>query len=596
MGILFRIVTAIFASVGLLAILLTGVVLFTVLNLDSFDSSQPQGPDQMYLALDLDQAFTEGPPQNGLNRLRLNSQNSVHDIVTALKQAKNDPRVLGVFATVSSSTLGIAQIQEIRAAVNNFRQSGKPTILFAETIGEGRNGTGAYYLAAAFEDIWLQPSGEISTTGLLIEQPFLRGLLDKIGVYPSFLQRKEFKSAAESFTNSVMSEANKEALETLQTSLFDQILGDISTDRNLSLDRLRSLVNNSPLLSAEAVEGGLVDNIGYRDKLEEAIDKDIGTRNQVTVERYLSFALPEDAPEPQKSIAIIYGAGQIVRGKTDNSPFVSSENIGSHNLSESIRNAAGNEEIAAIVLRVDSPGGSYVASDTIWHEILLAKKKGKPIIASMGNVAASGGYYISMAADHIVAEPGTITGSIGVITGKFVLEEAFEKLNINWETLKSGRNADIFSATSDFSNHAIVRMNRNLDFIYDDFTSKAAQGRGMSKEKLELLARGRVWTGSDAHKIGLIDQLGGLDDAIDYAKVAVGLESDDPVWLVPFPPPKDPLEAIIELLDQGALPLGMGVIMEYSFKLGNWIQPLLDVGRIYSSGSGVLYMDPIRVR
>lgn len=595
MRILGKLLVGLLASVGFMVIVLVGVIIYLAVQADGVSTQAAKPPDNMVLSIDLDAGLAEGQSGPDFSSFGLSRQTSLKDAIVALRRAKDDDRVKGVVATISGQSLGLAQIQEIRDVLEEFHDSGKPSFLFSETIGELSNATPAYYLASAFEEIWLQPSGGIGLTGLAVQMPFFKDLLDRIGVRANVVQRYEYKSLAENLTNTEMSEPNREALDALFGSIFDQIVSGIAQARSLEQSEILQLMSNGPLLAQEALEGGLVDRLGYRDEYDQALEDMFDEAEQVSIGRYLNFGLPDGSMKAERRVALIHAVGPIQRGEADDSPFASQAIIGSETLSAAIRSASENNDIDAILLRIDSPGGSYVASDTVWREVIKARETDKPFVVSMGNTAASGGYYIAMAADRIFAMPGTITGSIGVIVKKLVLEEAFDKLDINWTTLTYGENGAMFSATQDFSEAEWDRMNRTLDAIYEDFTTKAADGRSMPLEDMQRVARGRVWSGSDAQRAGLVDELGGLGDAIDHTKEAIGLDRDDLVQLVPYPPPKDPFEALRDALEDGGLPFGLQsavkLLLDISTFVNTYIGPYTQ-----SPDAAVLYAEPIVIR
>ncbi len=588
-----KIFLTLFASIGFLFVFASGIGIYIALSSDG--DKQAEAPASMILSLDLDAGYTEGQPPPSFSSLGVGRGTSLQDAVIALRRARDDDRVEGIVATISGQGLGLAQIQEIRDALASFRESGKPALVYSDSIGEAGGATLAYYLASAFDEIWLQPSGGVGLTGLALQQPYLKDFLDNLGLKFTAIQRYEYKTAAENLTQSDMSEENREALDAVFGSIFDSVVGGIAGSRDLTSDQVLALMANGPLLSQEALDGGLVDRLAYWDEFEARVDGEFATAEHVSLGRYLSFGLPEDAPDAEHSIAMIHAIGPIQRGEAETGPFGGDQVIGGDTLAEAIRSAAEDDDIDAILMRVDSPGGSYVASDTVWREVIKAKETGKPIIVSMGNTAASGGYFIAMAADHIFAAPGTITGSIGVIMSTLVAEEAFEKLDINWVTLTYGENGDMYTITREPTEAELARIDRTLDAIYEDFTSKAAQGRDMPARDMQRIARGRVWSGIDAERIGLVDELGGLSDAIDHTKVALGLDPDSLVRLVPYPPPKDPLETLLEALEDGELPFGLSsaikLLVSLSTTAQTWIGPYLN-----GPDGAVLYAPPIIIR
>jgi protease-4 len=548
-----KLLLGILASIGFMVVATIALGVYLVVSMDDGAPQMAAVPEKMVVTIDLDHGFDEGP-RRGFDGFRFRHGMTHQDALIAIRRAKTDPRVVGITGTISGQAHGLAQIQDLRDVIADFRTSGKKAWVYSETIGEGTPATPAYYLASAFDDVWVQPSGNVGLAGIGIEQPFFKDLLDRLGVKANVIQRKEYKSAMENLTNSTISPANREALSVMLGSLFEQFVNGIAIEREIAADDVRRLVDRGPLLAQEALEGKLIDRIGYRDEFDKAVEGEFATEDIITLGEYLNYPPPKDSPKPEKRLAVVHAIGQIVRGRDDD-PFSSNVQIASETTAEAIREAAEDEDIDAIVLRIDSPGGSYVASDTIWREVVLAKEQ-KPVIVSMGNTAASGGYFIAMPADRVFAQPATITGSIGVIMGKLVFAGAFEKLDIGWERIAFGESASTFSSINDFSAADLERLNTMIDAAYADFTTKAAQGRGKDVVELERSARGRVWTGSDALAAGLIDELGGFTRAIDYAKEKIGVP-DQPVLLVPFPRPEDPWKAVLKALESGELPFGL---------------------------------------
>jgi len=588
-----KLLLGIFASVGFFVVLSMGLGVYFVLSQDNGAGPTPSAPEKMVLSIDLDDGFVEGATGRRFEGFSFRSETTLQDALIAIRRAKDDPRVLGIVANLSGQALGLAQTQDVRDVIADFRASGKPALLYSETIGEGTPATGAYYLAAAFGEIWVQPSGNVGLAGIGIEQPFLKGLLDRLGVKAEVIQRKEYKSAMENLTNDKISPANREALEALLGSFFDQFVSGISKDRNIDAAQVRRMIDKGPLLAQEALDAKLIDKIGYRDQFDAAVDEKLADAASVSINKYLSYAPPAGRPEPKKRVAVIHAIGEIARGR-DDSPFGTGEGILSDNLAEAVSDAAQDSSVDAILLRIDSPGGSYVASDTIWREIVLAKEK-KPIIVSMGNTAASGGYFLAMPADRIFAQPATITGSIGVIFGKLVFAGALDKLDVNWERISFGESAGMFSPATEFSPKELVRLNELIDAAYTDFTTKAAQGRNKPVAELERNARGRVWTGTDALKAGLVDELGGFSRAIDYTKEKLGLQPTDSVWLQPFPAPEDPWKALLKAIEDGNLPFGIMSGIHALSTMAERLAPLDAANRTLNRKGVQTYAEPVAV-
>ncbi|MFC9972236.1 signal peptide peptidase SppA [Spirillospora sp. NPDC127200] len=500
----------------------------------------------LVLELDLTDGLVETPPADPLSALLSMRRTHLRDVLEGLRRARSDRRVRAVVVKITSG-LGLAQAQELREAVVAVREAGKRTVAWAETFGEGGRGTVPYYLATAFETVWLQPTGEVGLTGVALEEPFFAGALEKAGVQPRFAKRYEYKTMANTFMERTYTPEHHESSQRLVDSLGEQITEGVARARGLEVARVRELIDRGPLLAPEALESGLVDRLGYRDEVYADLREKAGPDAQLRyVSRYTrTQGLAKRLPQPgrQDAVALINGQGAIRLGRSGRGGPLPTQGpaMGSDTIAAAIRSAVKDERVKAIVFRVNSPGGSAVASDVIWREVLLARKAGKPVVVSMGNVAASGGYYVAMGADTIVAQPGTITGSIGVVVGKPVISGLLERAGIGMGHVADGEHARMFSITEDFSDSEWERINASLDRIYDDFTGKVAEGRGLSRERVHELARGRVWTGADAKDNGLVDELGGLDLALDLAREKAGLAADAPVRAFPHATPFDRL-------------------------------------------------------
>lgn len=481
----------------------------------------------LILELDLTEPLVEGVPQDPLSALRARRQTSLRMVLDGLHRAGRDPRVRALVAKVGGSrpALPAVQAQELREAVEEFRHHGKLTVAWAETFGEAGGGSAPYYLATAFEEVWLQPSGDVGLTGVAGEVPFLRGALDRIGITPQIAQRHEYKNAANIFTEREFTEAHREATECLVDSVMVQLVAAIATDRNMSRTEVGALFDRAPVFATEALEAGLVDHLGYRDEIYASVRERVGTDAFLMyVGRYGRSKLTERIARPRSDkLGLIHVTGPIHLGRSGMRP--GGQNAGSDTVVAALRAATEARGVKAIVLRVASPGGSYVASDTIWRQVALTRQAGKPVVVSMGNVAASGGYYVSMGADTIVAEPATITGSIGVVSGKPVVDRLLERLSIGHEAVAGARHSLMFSPFQKFSEDEWERLNIWLDRVYDDFVGKVADSRGLRLDRVRDIARGRVWTGADARERGLVDELGGLRTAVDIAKERAGIPS-----------------------------------------------------------------------
>lgn len=591
-----KILLGLLASVGLIVIITVAGGLYLVSSYTSGDQ-RPRAPEKIVLNLNLDESLAEGTSQGGLARFGFpSSKPRLQDLVVALRRAKDDPRVVGLRANLNVAPLGLAQIQDVRDMIAEFETSGKPTFLFSETIGETVSAMPSYYLASAFNTIWLQPSGTVGIAGIGVEEMFFKDFLERFGIKATFLQRKEYKSAGEALTNTEMSPANREALEALLGSWFEQMVAGIAGSRNLETETVESLIDRGPLMATEAQQNGLVDQLGYRDEFEAAVNTATPGARALSLSQYMDLGW--SGAHPSKKVAIINAVGPIIRSNENDERdlFDTADTIRSGIIAKAVRDALADNDVAALLIRVDSPGGSYVASDTIWREVVKAKEKKKPVIVSMGNAAASGGYFIAMPADRIFAQPATVTGSIGVVMGKVVVGDALDKLDINRDQVSFGESAGLFSSTRDFSPQQLARLNQMIDATYADFTAKAAQGRSKSIEEIEQVARGRVWSGADALNAGLIDELGGLSKAIDYTKTQVGLEPTDAVELVSFPRPDNRLSSLLRGLEDSDLPFGIMTALRALATFGHTMAPALNAFEAANQPGTQLYMAPVTVK
>jgi protease-4 len=443
-----------------------------------------------------------------------------------LHEAAGDRRVTGLVAKVGG-TLPWAAMQELRLGVQEFAASGKPTVAWAESFGEVAD-TAAYVLATAFDTIWLQPGGSIGLLGVSAETTFLGGAFEKLGVQPQFEQRHEYKNAVDTLTRTAFTEPHREALDALTASLYAEAVERIAEGRSLAAERVRELVDTGPRTAVEARSAGLVDELGYRDQVYDAVRARVGAETELLfADRWTPHRRPQ-LPLPKRGrVALVQARGSIVSGRTRRG--VMGRQVGSDSVTAELRAALADEHVRAVVLRVDSPGGSAVASETIWREVCRVRESGRPVVVSMGTLAASGGYYIACPADVIVALPGTLTGSIGVFGGKFVLRDALDRVGLTTGAVEQGAHALMFSSRRGFAEDERERLAATVDAIYDDFVGKVAAGRGRPVADIEAVARGRVWTGRDALELGLVDELGGLRHAVRVARERAGLPEDAPV-------------------------------------------------------------------
>jgi protease IV len=482
------------------------------------------------LELDLTGELVEDVGSHPIERLLARRRVALRTLVDRLAEAAQDLNVVGLLAKLGASSMSLAQAEELSDAVVRLRTAGKQTIAWAETFGELGRGTTAYVLATGFSEVWLQPSGSVGLMGAAAAGVFVRGALDRANVEPLFGQRHEYKNAADTLLRSEFTEAHREATERLATSAYEQIISAVAVGRGLPEERVRELVDRAPIPASEAQEARLVDHLGYRDAVLGALDHRWAEKPTLLyLSRYRRRldSLRRARKRRRPAVALIEAVGAIQTGRSKRGPF--RRVAGSDTIAAAFRSAVRDERIRAIVFRVNSRGGSYIASDTIWREVCVAREAGKPVVVSMGDVAGSGGYYVAMAANVIVAQPATLTGSIGVLGGKLQTSGLLERLGVRVEGLGHGRHALMFSSQTGFSDEEWAKLDEWLDLVYDDFTEKAARGRAMSREAVHEVARGRVWTGADAAERGLVDELGGLHRAVEIARERAGLAPDAPL-------------------------------------------------------------------
>jgi len=525
---------------------------------------------QLILELDLTDGISETRPADPVAAIAARNRVVLPDVLDGLRRARDDDRVAVLVARLGGRGIGLAAVQELRRAVAEFAEAGKTTIAWAESFGEFSASNVQYYLATAFEKIWLQPSGDLGLTGIAVERIFLRGALDKLGADFQVAKRHEYKSAAEQLTETGFSPAAREETDRMTASVTEQLVQGIADRRGLSREKVGELVDAGPFLAGRAQSEGLIDQLGYRDEVYAEARKLAGPDAAVLyISRYQrAKAMAQRARATvtrlpgttEPGVALIYATGAIRRGRSGRGLLPAGGAMGSDTIAAAIRTAARDEHIRAILLRVNSPGGSYVASDTIWREVVRARAGGIPVVVSMGDVAASGGYYISMAADQIVAQPGTITGSIGVLTGKPVLGDALGRAGISSDRITHGQHAAMFSQLRPFSADEWALVSDWLDHIYADFTGKVASGRGMTPDQVHEVAKGRVWTGADALSRGLVDELGGIDRAAAIARRRAGLPATAPLRVFPHVRPIDRLRPAASSESRGAAAAPAGLL------------------------------------
>ncbi len=533
--------------------IILGLVMIVVLGIAIFVSAlrgdRPSIQDNSVLALKISGSMPDYVPDDPFRRIFGGQPQSLGSLMAQFRKAKVDKRITAVLLDIDMSDAGWAKSEEIRGAIEDFRASGKPVYAYMET---GLNKD--YYIASACDKIFVPPPGELFTIGLAADVMFFRGSLDKLGIYPDMYQIGKYKSAGDTFTQKEMTDAHREYINSLLDDLYGRYLDGISKARKKSVDEVKALIDEAPYSAAKAKEVGLIDGALYRDDVEKELKKRLGYKDtdDLHIARagdYKQITQESLGLNKGEKIAIIYAAGDITSGR---STFGGSgqETIGSDSLVKTINDVKDDRSIKAIVLRIDSPGGSGLASDIIWRAVEAAKAK-KPIVVSMSDVAASGGYYIACNANKIVAEPSTITGSIGVVGGKPVLKGFYDWIGVTNEYVMRGKNAGMFRESEKFSDTERAKFQEFLKNTYDDFTSKVAKGRGKEQAYIDSVGQGRVWTGYQGKERGLVDEYGGLDKAIELAKELAKIPADKSIERVILPQPPTFLQQLMNVDDEG---------------------------------------------
>jgi protease-4 len=554
-------------------------ILFTVLGFAVFVSAvgfallyvlvgrEPAVPQSAILVQRVGGDLAEVAPADVVGFLRgAGKASTVRGIVENLHKAKVDPRIRAVLLKPTGFNSPFwGKVQEIRDAVLDFKTSGKPIYAYLEYGGQRE-----YYLATAADRIYLMPSSAVDLTGVATYEVFLRGTLDKIGAYPDLHHIGDYKTATNTFTEKTYTRAHKEMDQALNRDLYAQIVHGVAEGRKKTDAEVQALVDDGPFLPEEALRVGLVDDVQYEDQVHATFGRDSDT-HRIDGDDYAKVGGASLGLNRGPRIAVIYAAGTINGGKSGYDP-VNGSVLGSETLIEYIRQARRDKAVRAIVLRVDSPGGSASASDAVWRELMLAKdeRRDRPIVASMSDLAASGGYYIAMAAGTIVAQPSTLTGSIGIFGGKIVTGGVYEKLGAHVEATSVGKQAEIESPMRPYNAAEVKKLDEQLQAFYDQFVEKVAAARHSTPEEIDALAQGRVWTGQQAKANGLVDALGGLDRAIELAKADAKIPPATAVELVVYPAKKSVYEILTDQLNGAS----------ESLRVGQWLAANLSSGEL----------------
>jgi len=539
---------AILIIVGILGAVVIVALIGVALIWAAFRKSEPPIKDNSVLTLRLAGSLPDYSPDDPFKRYFGGPDQSLTGLVMQFKKAKVDKRIKAILLDVDLSGVGWGKSEELRDAITDFRSSGKPVYAYIE-FGLNKE----YYIATACDKIIVPPPGELFINGLAADVMFFRGSLDKLGIYPDIFQIGKYKSAGDMFTQKQMTEAHREYINSMLDDLYGRYVSTIAQARHKTPDEVKALIDNAPYSAAKAKEVGLIDDVLYRDDVEKEFKKRLGYKDTDQFVAVRGSDYRDVAPESLglnkgERIAVIYASGDIGSGSSQNSPS-GEQSIGSDTVAKALNDAAADKTLKAIVLRVDSPGGSGLASDIIWHAVEAANAK-KPVVVSMSDVAASGGYYISASAAKIIAQPSTITGSIGVVAGKPVMRGFYDWLGISNEYVLRGKNAGMFRETEKFSDDERAKFE---DWIkttyYNDFVPKVAKGRNKDAQSIDAVGQGRVWTGAQAKDRGLVDDFGGLDKAIEVAKQLAKIPADKGVERVILPYPTTFLQ---ELLSGGS--------------------------------------------
>ena len=517
---------------GLLAVIVIEIVVIGVMNFRNRIR-----PDTV-LVVDVRGSVAEEAPRGFWEEVTRGRVKVMSDFLEAIDRAARDSRINGLVLRVGGGGMNMAKLQELRGKIREFNQSGKFSAVFLESATNR-----SYYLASACGSVTLVPQSILGIRGMMAESTFLRGTLDKLGIEADLYHAGDYKSASNLLTEKGYTKEHRESVEALLRDWYGEFLQGIAEGRELEVSRVASLVEQAPYTSREALEAGLVDEVAYRDQFDEKIKElNQGSENRASVGRYLART---DA-EGDSKIAVLYASGTIMTGESSEDPVLGTV-LGSSTLSEQLKWVREDESFKAAILRVDSPGGSAVASEIIRREVELTQKE-IPVIVSMSDVAASGGYWIAMGADRIVAQPGTVTGSIGVITGKLNLKGLYDKLGMSKDYVALTENATIEWAFQNYTRRQRVVVRRIMQEYYDAFKAGVSKGRKLSLEEVGKIAQGRVWTGERAARLGLVDELGGMDVALRWAKQLADIPEAERVRLVHVTTRKTMIEKIWDAL------------------------------------------------
>lgn len=543
-----RIILGFLASIGFLVICAGGAVFYFII---ASSPIKPKLPESILLSLSLQGDLPEYAQNRSLYQELTQGSFSHYDLITTLASAQEDDRVKGLLLKLNDGSMGYAKSHEFLSALRRFRNTGKFVIAYTDTFGELENATGQYFLAAGADEIAMQPYSSISLVGLGIDLPHGKKLLDSLKITPQFYKQGIYKSALDMFTEEKKTPANEEATQALLRSLFDTLVKEIARERDLNESDVRALINQAPIHSAtKAMQVGLIDHIYYQDQCEKYALKKAGKgTKKVSFFTYQAGLKKESGDECDK-VALIFGEGEIITHPLiDTLPMMPTEtSFDALSFGKTVDEVLKDRNVKAVVIRLNTPGGSSVASESIWRHVQRLKEKGLPVVISMGNYCASGGYWIATAADKIIANPMTVTGSIGVFGGKFAIPDLLETLGIHVDSIRFGDKSLASSPFHTFSSEEWKSHKESIDMIYYAFLAKVADGRKMDLPLVASLAKGRVWSGEDALRLGLVDALGDLNDAMDIARELAKISETSEVCLIPYPRSKNLLDRAFTLM------------------------------------------------
>lgn len=517
---------------NVLALLLFSVILSSA----SGDDAQP---DNLILTLDLRSPLPDMAPSQGL--AAFSGENGFVDTITKLHAAADDPNVKGLFLRGPEFGIGSSRAEELRDAIRKLQASGK--YVTAHSQGNFATGPSGLRAIAAADETWIQPGSDLMVSGVSFETLFLGKLFENLSIVPEIEAFYEYKNAPNTYKETDYTEPHREAMTALASSIWSTSLKDIAEDRDMTKADLRALLESGPMDADRTIETGIMDKLGWPEDAQFAAQTRDGKGNLLTIANYT----PPSVSARAKQIAVIGGEGAIITGSESGGPFGGENGFSSDTIAKAILDAGNNSRVEAIVFRVDSPGGSPSASDQIWRAVERVQEMDKPVVVSMGSAAASGGYYVSTGADYIFASASTITGSIGIFGGKATISGGLERIGVNPRTITVGGEFSDAYGVDPFTESQKQHVFESLKRGYDRFTSLVAEGRELPLDEVNKIARGRVWSGSDALERGLVDEIGGFIDAVEKAKELAGIDTEDDVRLVYYPKRKTGFEALDDL-------------------------------------------------